>query len=181
MPASRSEQWWLTLYLLARALAATVLGILLLVRPDDTVRTLARLGGILLLVIGGVDLAASLVRAAFAPVRMLIFARGVLTLGAGGILLALTDATVTVIAIVLGMQLVVGGGVSMLLSVRLRAQVVDWRAIAVRGLIGAVVGIVALAWPDRSVATLSVLFGVQWLLSGVVSTGVAVRVATGAS
>jgi uncharacterized membrane protein HdeD (DUF308 family) len=174
----RVSRWWLTVYLLARALAATVLGILLLVRPDDTVVTLARITGILLLVIGGVDLTASLVRAAMAPIRVAVLLRGALTVGVGVVLLALTDATVTVVAIVLGMQLVVGGGVSMVLAYRLRSRVADWRAIALRGLLTLAVGTLALVWPSKSVATLAVLFGVQWILSGIVSTAVAVRMAT---
>jgi len=176
-PGSGAARRWLTAYLLARALAATVLGILLLVRPDDTVHTLARITGTLLAVIGVVDLAASLLRAALAPVRFIVLARGVVTLGAGILLLVVTDATVSVIAIVLGMQLVVGGGVSMVVSYRLRERVGGWPAIAVRGLVGAGIGVVALVWTDRSVATLAVLFGVQWLLSGMVSTAVAVRLA----
>ena len=174
----RDGRWWLTLYLLARALAATVLGILLLIRPDDTVRTLARVSGILLLVIGAIDLAASLVRIALAPIRILVLARGALTVGAGIVLLALTDATVTVIAIVLGMQLVVGGGVSLLLSVRLRSRVAGWRVLAVRGLVTVGIGLVVLVLPDKAVATLAVLFGVQWILSGISSTTVAMRLAT---
>ena len=176
-PGTSATRRWLAVYLLARALAATVLGMLLLMRPDDTVHTLARVTGILLAVIGAVDLAASLVRVALAPVRLIVLARGVMTLGAGLLLLVLTDATVTVIAIVLGMQLVVGGGVSVVLSYRLRGRVDGWPAIAARGLVGVGIGVVALVWSDRSVATLAVLFGVQWLLSGVVSTAVAVRLA----
>ena len=175
---SAATQRWLILYLLGRALAATVLGILLLVRPDDTVRTLAQISGILLLILGTIDMAASMVQVALSAVRLLVLSRGVLTFGAAVLLLALTDTTVTVIAIILGMQLVVSGGVSLLLSIRLRPRVAGWVAIALRGLVTLAIGVVALAWPERSVATLAVLFGVEWILSGLVSTTAAVRAAS---
>ena len=81
---------------------------------------------------------------AVSSLRLLLLLRGAVTVGIGAILLALTDVTVTVIAILIGMQLVVGGGVSILVSVRLRGRVRAWRAVAVRGLITLAIGVVAL-------------------------------------
>lgn len=168
---------WLAIYLGLRAVVITVLGILLLIRPDDTVRTLARVAGAVLLVLGTIDIGASLTRGALSSIRGLIVFRGALTVGVGGLLLAITDATVTVLALLLGMQLVVGGGVSLLVSVRLRRRVAAWQWVAVRGVLTLGVGVAALFWPGLTVASLAILVGVQWILGGIVSTAVAVAVA----
>jgi uncharacterized membrane protein HdeD (DUF308 family) len=156
----------------------TGLGVLLLIMPHDTVRAMARLGGVALLVLGAVDLVAPVVRGALASIRSIIVIRGILTVSVGVALLATTDATVKVLAILLGMQLVVGGGVSLLVAVRLRRRFSGWQGVAARGLIQLAVGFVVLLVPGLSVEALAVLFGVQWVVGGVVSTAAAVAVAS---
>ena len=84
--------------------------------------------------------------------------------------------TITVVAILVGMQLAVGGGVSILLGVWTRDDVRAWRGIVFRGVITALAGAVVIAWPQKSVAAVAVILGVQWILSGFLSTAVAVVV-----
>lgn len=169
---------WLTGYLLVRAVVFTVLGLLLVIRPGETVRTLARFTGGVLVVLGAIDLVAAAVRGPGRSVRELVALRGLVTVGLGTVALLLTDATITVLAIVIGMQLVVGGGVSLLLGVWSRAETRAWRGMALRGALAAAVGVGAIFWPDKSVTALGIVLGVQWLLSGVVSTAVAVAIAS---
>jgi uncharacterized membrane protein HdeD (DUF308 family) len=171
-----AERRWLALYLLLRAVAITVLGILLLLRPNDTLRSLARIAGSLLVLIGSIDLVVPVARGAISSVRGLIVLRGALTVGVGAMLLGLTDATISVIVTLLGMQLVVGGGVSLLLAMRLKGRVAS-AGLVVRGTLALGTGIAALVWPAPTVATVVMLYGLQWILSGLVSSVVAVDLA----
>lgn len=169
---------WLAGYLLVRAVVFTVLGLLLVIRPGETVRALARVTGGVLVLLGMIDLVAAATPGPGRAVRELVALRGVVTAGLGVVALLLTDATITVLAIVIGMQLVVGGGVSLLLGVWTRGEGRAWRGIAVRGAVAAAVGVGAIFWPDKSVVALGVVLGIQWLLSGIVSTTVAVTLAS---
>lgn len=170
---------WLIAYLLVRAVVVTVIGLLLLLRPGDTVRTLAQALGWVLLVLGSVDVIAAATGGAPATVRWLVLGRGAVTIGIGAAVALLTDATITVVAILAGMQLVVGGGVSVLLGtiVREEGRPVVWGVLA-RGVVTALVGAALIAWPEKSVVAVAVVLGIQWLVSGFVSTAVAVALGT---
>lgn len=161
-------------YFLVRALVFTVLGLLMLFQPGQTVRTLARLTGWVLIVLGGVDVIAASVGRSTRSIRLLVLARGLVTAGLGVVLVFLTDATITVVAIVAGMQLAVGGGVSILLGVWSRESLVAWRGVVSRGVATVGIGAALIVWPDKTVAVVAIALGVQWMLSGFVSTGVAV-------
>lgn len=169
---------WLIGYFLVRAVVFTVLGLLMLLQPGDTVRTLARLIGWVLLVLASVDVVAASFGGAGRAIRLLVLARGLLTAVLGVVLVLLTDATITVVAIVAGMQLAVGGGVSILLGVWSREELVAWGGVVLRGVITVLIGAALIAWPEKTVVVVAVMLGAQWMLSGFVSTAVAVAIGT---
>jgi len=176
-PITRRQRAWLVGYLLVRAVVVTAIGLLLVLRPTDTAHTIARLGGGLLLAIGVIDLVAPILRGSTRRLRLPLVARGLVAVGLGFAVLLLTDATITVVSILIGMQLVVGGGVGLMVSVRLRHRVQGWSGFAIRGAVSVVAGAIAIGWPGITVAALAALLGIDWLLSGALSTFTAVRVA----
>lgn len=167
---------WIVVYLLVRALVFAVLGLLMLLRPGETVRALAQLLGLVLLVLGAVDFVLLVVGGSGRGIRRLLMLRGTVTVGLGALLTGLTDATITVVAIIAGMQLAVGGGVSVLLGTWGRAEAAAWRGVVVRGVATLAAGAAVIAWPQKSVTVVAVILGVQWLLSGAGSTAIAVAV-----
>lgn len=163
--------------MLLRALAFTVLGLLLLLRPGDTVRTLTRLVGIVLLTLGSIDLVVGSLPVSTGAVRRLVLLRGAVTVVLGIALTTLTDASLTVVAILAGMQLVIGGGVSLLLGSWSRGDVAGWKGVVARGAITVLAGGLVIAWPQKTVEIVAIVLGIEWLISGAVSTAVAVTVA----
>lgn len=169
---------WLVAYLLVRSLAVTVLGILLLMRPHDTVLAVARFVGWVLLVLAVIDLVAAAWPTPDGRTRALIFGRAVLTGLIGAVMVLLTNVTVTAVAVLVGMQMVVSGGVNVLVSVQLRRRIDAWFGVTVRGALALAAGILALVWPRVTIVVIAVILGVQWLIGGLVSAATAVAVAS---
>jgi uncharacterized membrane protein HdeD (DUF308 family) len=176
-PITKRQRTWLVGYLLVRAVVVTVIGLLLVLRPTDTAHAVARIAGGLLLAIGVIDLVAPILRGSTRRLRFPLVIRGLVAIAIAFAVLLMTDATITVVSIILGIQLVVGGGVSLMVSVRLRDRVKGWVGFAIRGAVSVAAGAVAIGWPGITVTALAAVLGVQWLLSGVLSTVIAVRVA----
>lgn len=169
---------WLIGYLLVRAVLVTVVGILLLIRPTDTALAFARFVGWFLLFLALVDLLAAVTPGPNRSTRRLVLLRAILTAAVGALMVILTDVTVTALAILVGMQMVVSGGVNVLVSVQLRSRVDAWVGVALRGALALTAGILALVWPRVTVIVLAVILGVQWLIGGLVSAATAVAVAS---
>jgi uncharacterized membrane protein HdeD (DUF308 family) len=168
---------WLVAYLLVRAVAVVVLGLFLLLRPTDTVHTLARFVGAVLIVLAAIDLLAALSPGPDRQTRRLVLLRAILTAAIGGVMMMLTDVTVTAVAVLVGMQMVVSGGVTVLLSLQLRSRVDAWVGVTARGALALAAGILALVWPRVTVVVIAVILGGHWLVGGVVSGITAVAVA----
>lgn len=168
---------WLIAYLLVRAAAVVVLGLFLLLRPTDTVQTLARFVGAVLIVLAAIDLLAALSPGPDRQTRRLVLLRAILTAAIGGVIVLLTDVTVTAVAVLVGMQMVVSGGVTVLLSLQLRSRVDAWVGVTARGALALAAGILALVWPRVTVVVIAVILGGHWLVGGVVSGLTAVAVA----
>jgi uncharacterized membrane protein HdeD (DUF308 family) len=169
---------WLIGYLLVRAVLVTVVGILLLIRPTDTALAFARFVGWFLLFLAFIDLLAAVMPGPNRSTRRLVLLRAILTGAVGTLMVVLTDVTVTAIAILVGMQMVVSGGVNVLVSVQLRSRVDAWVGVALRGALALAAGILALVWPRVTIIVLAVILGVQWLIGGLVSATTAVAVAS---
>lgn len=173
----RGLRLWLTGYLLVRAVVITVLGLLMLLRPTDTVLNVVRFIGVVLLVLTVLDLAAAAFPGPDRRTRRLLLARGLITGLIGALLVLLTDVTVTAVAILVGMQMVVSGGVSLLVAVQLRRTIAAWVGLGARGAMALTAGVLALVWPRVTIVVIAVILGIHWLIGGLVSTATAVAVA----
>lgn len=166
---------WLIAYLLLRAVVITTLGTLLLIRPHETVHRVAAFVGWVLIVLAVIDVLA----AVYGPdgvTRRLLWVRAALTAIVGLVLALLTTVSVTAVAVLIAMYLVVTGGVSVILGLHLRSKVKAWIGMAVRGGLALVAGILALVWPRLTIVVVAVILGVYWVVGGLVSASTAVGV-----
>jgi uncharacterized membrane protein HdeD (DUF308 family) len=166
---------WLIAYLLLRAVVITTIGILLLIRPHETVHRVAAFVGWVLLVLAFIDVLA----AAYGPdsaTRRLLWVRAAFTAIVGLVLALLTTVSVTAVAVLIAMYLVVTGGVSVVLGLHLRSEVKAWIGMAVRGGVALAAGISALVWPRLTIVVIAVILGVHWVIGGLVSVSTAVGV-----
>ena len=175
-PEPARVRTWLIGYLVLRGAVVALLGALLLLRPHDTVDTLATLAGMILLAFGAIDVLAAMPDAAAAGGRALLVGRGLVTLAVGFVAVLLTDVAVTTLAILLGMHLVLTGGVALLVGIALRTRVRHWWLTATRSAVFVVAGLVTVLWPSITVSALALVYGLQWLLGGALSVATAVDV-----
>ncbi|WP_042378270.1 HdeD family acid-resistance protein [Streptacidiphilus melanogenes] len=100
---------------------------------------------------------------------------GVVTLVAGVILLAWPHATVRVVAIVIGIQLLVYGAIRFVRAFGQRDPTDSSRALQVLvALLAVLAGVLVLRHQLETVGALTILVGVYWLIAGIVTVYVAV-------
>jgi uncharacterized membrane protein HdeD (DUF308 family) len=144
-------------------IAAVGVGIFLLFNPFAAVRTLAWLLGLSLVIGGCLEIAAGWASGRRASAVLL----GAVLI-VGGLLAAFwPEVTVWTLAVLTGVSLLLHGIARILLAFAARAEVPGWGWLALAGAVNVVVGIIALAWPEATVAVLAVILGVQVLLFGV--------------
>ena len=99
----------------------------------------------------------------------LVLAYGLVTLGLGVALLVWPDATVKVFAILLAIQLIIGGIFRLVTAVGMSRRDGGMRAlVGLSGGVALVVGLLVLREPLQSVLVLGMILGVWWLVSGVI-------------
>jgi uncharacterized membrane protein HdeD (DUF308 family) len=165
---------WLIGYLLLRAVVVTTLGVLLLIRPHDTVHRVAAFVGWVLIVLAVIDALAAVSPGPDPTTRRLLWVRAAFTAIVGLVLALLTTVSVTAVAVLIAMHLVVTGGVNVILSLHLKAEVKAWIGMAMRGGLAMIAGILALVWPGLTIVVVAVILGVHWVVGGLVSVSTAV-------
>ena len=144
-------------------IAAVGVGIFLLFNPFAAVRTLAWLLGLSLIIGGCLEIAAGWASGRRAAAVLL----GAVLI-VGGLLAAFwPEVTVWTLAVLTGVSLLLHGIARILIAFAARAEVPGWGWLALAGAVNVVVGIIALVWPEATVAVLAVILGVQVLLFGV--------------
>jgi uncharacterized membrane protein HdeD (DUF308 family) len=144
--------------------AAAVLGVFLLFHPYEAASTLAWLVGATLLVGGCFDIALGW----GADGRSTSALPGVLMVIGGLVALFWPEATLWTLAVVVGVSLLLHGAARLGLAIAGRKEIHRWGWLALAGVINIVVGIIALAWPQATVAVLSLVLGFQILFFGLV-------------
>jgi uncharacterized membrane protein HdeD (DUF308 family) len=145
-----------------------VIGILVLAYPDPSVKLLGVFLGIDLLIVGGLLIIRGLAKdtdADAAPAAVLL---GTIGLIAGLVVIRNPSASLTLLAVAIGIYLVVAGAVTLghgLVNSEHRG------ATLVRGAVLVAAGTVILAWPDISLRTLAVLAGIALALQGAIEIG----------
>jgi uncharacterized membrane protein HdeD (DUF308 family) len=143
--------------------AAVIVGGVLLFNPFAAVRTLALLLGLSLVIGGCLEIALGWESGR----RVSAIVLGAVLI-VGGLLAAFwPEATVWTLAVLTGVSLLVHGLTRMVLAFTARAEVPGWGWLALAGAVNAVIGILALAWPEATVLILSVMLGLQVMGFGV--------------
>jgi uncharacterized membrane protein HdeD (DUF308 family) len=149
---------WLLMFVGLLSIAA---GVIVLVKPSDSLATLAVIAGIFILIDGAFDLFASFSRRT--ENRGLSAVVGVVSIVVGVLLIRHPIGGVLAVALLIGIWLIAAGVVRIV-----RAFDRDHRAWnIVVGLIEAAAGIVLVSSPPISFATLALLVGIAFIVNGV--------------
>ena len=76
------------------------------------------------------------------------------------------QATLWVLALVIGLSLVLHGIARIALAFLARSEIAGWGWLALAGAVNLAIGIMALVWPQATIAVLSLILGAQIILFG---------------
>ena len=159
--AQIAKEWWMLAVL---GVASLVCGILAIAYPDVTLLAVGIIFGFYLLMAGVFELVEAIVGDPAS--RALSAIVGVVALIAGLICLRRPGDSLLAIVVVLGAYLIVTG-IARLVRALASVEHRGW------GLLSAVVdlilGVLILSWPDESLVTLAVLFGISLIFRGIVA------------
>jgi uncharacterized membrane protein HdeD (DUF308 family) len=153
-----SSGWWLVLLV---GLLSFVAGVIILIKPGDSLATLAVIAGIFLLVDGILELAESFISST--RNRGIVALFGAITAIIGVLLIRHPVGGVTAVALLIGLWLIVIGVIRF-------ASAFDeydrrgWYAVA--GVIELIAGIAIVANPNIGYATLAILVGIGFIING---------------
>ena len=153
-----TSAWWLLLLIGLISIAA---GVIVLAKPSDSLTTLAVIAGIFVLVHGIFDIAMSMSR--HTENRGLAATLGVLGVVAGVLLIRHPIGGVLAVALLIGIWLIAMGVVRFVAAFEREHRA--WNVIL--ALIEMAAGIVIVAVPPISFATLALLVGIAFIANGV--------------
>jgi uncharacterized membrane protein HdeD (DUF308 family) len=153
--------------LISGGIVSIVIGIILLVWPTATVTVLAILLGIQLLALGILILVSSLAGETSAGEKVLGVLLGFLGILAGVAVFGRPLQTVAVVVVVIGAFWVVGGVVEFVSGLFGTTSGSRWLAM-LSGALSIVAGIVALSWPEPTVAVLVWVIGIWSVIAGAI-------------
>jgi uncharacterized membrane protein HdeD (DUF308 family) len=154
--------WWLVSLF---GILTVGVGVFLVVSPHETLKTIAIIVGIVLLVDGIVVVLGSIFGER--ENRGLLALAGVLGAVAGIVLIKKPFQTLIVLALIVGLWLVVAGGVRFVASLSQRED----RGVNIFvSLVDVIAGIVILAWPKLGLSTFAVIVGIVLIIRGILLT-----------
>lgn len=151
--------WWLVL--LAGLLSIAV-GVALLLKPGDSLETLAVIAGIFVLLDGIIELAASLMHGTQS--RGMVALLGVLSVIVGVLLIRHPISGITAIALLIGIWLIAAGVVRIVAAFEVDGHP-GWNIFA--GLVGVAAGTVIIIDPSIGYTTLALLAGIAFIANGI--------------
>lgn len=151
--------WWLVL--LAGLLSIAV-GVALLLKPGDSLETLAVIAGIFVLLDGIIELAASLMHGTQS--RGMVALIGVLSAIVGVLLIRHPISGITAIALLIGIWLIAAGVVRIVAAFEVDGHR-GWNIFA--GLVGVAAGTVIIIDPSIGYTTLALLAGIAFIAHGI--------------
>jgi uncharacterized membrane protein HdeD (DUF308 family) len=163
-----SSAWWLVVLLGVLSLVA---GVILVLKPSNSLATLCVIFGIFLLVDGIAAVVSSFQREEGAALFAVI---GVLGIIVGILLIRHPTHAVNLIGLIIGIWLVAAGAVRLVQAVVERRRLVLRLALAVLEI---AIGIAVVSNPHIGYATLAILIGIWLILNGlgVILVGIALR------
>lgn len=150
-----AKLWWLVMIV---GLASIALGLILITRPFKSVAALAWLAGLFLL-IGGIS-------GFFGAKRQEVgIGWAVVSVISGLVLLIWPDVTVQVVAVVAGIGYVLRGVIRAVVALMEHDELT--MPLLVVGVIGALVGVAIIVWPDATVAVVGIVLGLGAVIAGI--------------
>ncbi|MYW01375.1 HdeD family acid-resistance protein [Streptomyces sp. SID3343] len=165
---------------LALAIASVVLGAVVLIWPTQTVRVIAVLFGLYLLVSGVIQLALGFGAMFAGGLRAVLILSGLLSVVLGVLCLGGGDRSVTVLAVLIGVGWLVRGIAELVGGVATRDMPGRGWAMFV-GIVDIIVGIVLIAAPVSSTTVLAVLAGVVLIGLGLIGALASTRIGRGST
>lgn len=154
-----AKEWWLLAVL---GVVSLVCGLLAIVYPDITLLAVGIIFGFYLLMAGVFELVDAIVGDPAS--RALSAIVGVVALIAGLICLRRPGESLLAIVVVLGAYLIVTG-VARLVRALASVEHRGWSLLS--AVVDLVLGVLILSWPDESLVTLAILFGISLIFRGV--------------
>jgi uncharacterized membrane protein HdeD (DUF308 family) len=151
--------WWLVLL---GGLLSIAAGVVILLKPGDSLATLAVIAGIFLLVDGILELGSSFMRTT--ANRGLVALFGALTAIVGVLLIRHPIGGVAAVALLIGLWLIAIGVIRFVTAFE-ENEHRGWHAFA--GVLELIAGIVIVANPNIGFATLAILVGIGFILNGI--------------
>ena len=152
--------WWLVLLV---GVLSVVAGVIILLKPSDSLATLAVIAGIFFLLDGILELADSFMRST--PNRGLVALIGVLSAIVGVLLIRHPIGGVAAVALLIGIWLIAIGVIRFATAFE-EYENRGWHALA--GIVEVIAGIVIVANPNIGFGTLALLVGLGFILNGIV-------------
>jgi uncharacterized membrane protein HdeD (DUF308 family) len=143
------------------------LGVWMLTNLYESVVVLAWLAGASLIVAGAAEV---VVLGGREALGWMAWIGGAVAIVAGLILLAWPDATLRVVAMVVGLAFVIEGGLSLITALATREEP-GWVFDLGLGGLAVATGAVILAWPEATLLVLAVVFGIRAIGTGLVAIG----------
>lgn len=151
--------WW---FLLLVGLLSVAAGVIILLKPGDSLATLAVIAGIFLLVDGILELASSFMRTT--RNRGMVALLGAVTAIIGVLLIRHPIGGVAAIALLIGLWLIVVGVIRFVTAFD-EYESRGWHAFV--GAVELIAGIVIVADPNIGFATLAILVGIAFIVNGI--------------
>jgi uncharacterized membrane protein HdeD (DUF308 family) len=154
-------------WVLSFGIVTLILGVLVTIKPKDTIYTIAILVGIWLFVAGLFRIVVAIADSEdTGGTRWLMAFLGLLSVIVGILFLRHTDDTITTLAFLLGLFWVVGGLIEFFTAYSdYGSEARGWRIFM--GLLAVAAGIVTLVVPHLTLTTLAVIFGIWLIIYGV--------------
>jgi uncharacterized membrane protein HdeD (DUF308 family) len=156
-----TKNWWMFLVL---GLVSSIAGILAIVYPDITLLAIGIFAGVSLLFLGAMEIVEAIAGAPES--RALSAIVGVLSMLAGLICLRRPGESLLAIIVVLGIYLVIAGVIRF---IRAFGELEDRALLMLLAIVDVILGILILALPGLSLATLAILFGISLIARGIFS------------
>jgi uncharacterized membrane protein HdeD (DUF308 family) len=153
-----AKLWWI---LLVAGILSLAFGVWLLFKPVTGAETIAWVVGIYLVVVGVVDL----FHARSAVNRTPAVVAGIILMATGLLIAFWPDVTVRVIAIVWGIGFLLGGLVRVVSAFADKGYGWGWRLFL--GVLGVVVGVVFVVWPNIGAGVIFFLVGLSAVITGI--------------
>jgi uncharacterized membrane protein HdeD (DUF308 family) len=144
-----------------------IAGVVLLFWPDRTWTVIARLIGVLLVVIGFGQAVEAITTHRQGNYWALLLVRGVVNLAAGLALLFWPSATVTVVVWLVGLDLVITGVLAFLVSTQVPKDM-GRSSFLLQAVVTVVLGVLIMAWPDATLNVVSILVAAVLIVTGLV-------------